>query len=250
MLKEWDITIPELTGGRARRAYVYLPKNYEKTDKRYPVLYMLDGQNLFSDKEATFGKSWRIGEYIDSTNTEVIIAAVECDTQGNGRLSEYSPVDFAMDGGFIEGRGGAFMYWLTHDFKRYIDGNFRTLKDRANTGIAGSSMGGLMALYGACSFGATFSGAAALSPSLWVAGDNAPDFLYRVRGLASSKIYLSYGSREFANHYNQRRVFGQAVQLLIEKSALVTACVIPGGTHSELSWRKEVPAFMQFLFKK
>ena len=77
MVKEWDITIPSLTGGRTRRAYVYLPVGYgEEEGRRYPVMYMFDGHNLFFDEEATFGKSWGLGEYLDYTNTKLIIAAV------------------------------------------------------------------------------------------------------------------------------------------------------------------------------
>ena len=146
MVDEWEVEIPALTGAVKRRAYVYLPDGYDyDEDRRYPVMYMFDGHNLFYDGHATYGKSWGLAEYLDSTRTPLIVAAVECNHDGNGRLSEYSPVDFVMkNGDKIKGRGKKYMDWLVGAFKPYIDKNLRTLPDRSNTAIGGSSMGGLM----------------------------------------------------------------------------------------------------------
>ena len=96
MIDSWELTIPELTGDEPRRAYVYLPDSWEQDQGlRYPVLYMFDGHNVFFDEDATFGKSWGLGEYLDATETQVIVAAVECNHHpDNGRLSEYSPFTF------------------------------------------------------------------------------------------------------------------------------------------------------------
>lgn len=68
----WDITIPELTGQENRKLYIYLPNSYnEKPDEYYPVLYMFDGQNVFFDSDATYGKSWGLKEYLEYTNTQI-----------------------------------------------------------------------------------------------------------------------------------------------------------------------------------
>ena len=75
MIDEWEIEIPSLSGDKKRKAYVYLPEDYEYSDRRYPVMYMFDGHNLFFDGEATFGKSWGLKDYLDRTNTPLIIAA-------------------------------------------------------------------------------------------------------------------------------------------------------------------------------
>nr|MDE7379563.1 alpha/beta hydrolase [Clostridia bacterium] len=163
------IKIPALTGERERHSYVYLPVGYtQNTDVSYPVLYMFDGHNLFSDDEATFGKCWGLADYLDRTQTPLIVAAVECNHEGDMRLSEYSPVSFYYHGKRITGRGKKYMDWLTGEFKPFIDQNFRTLSDRNNTYIAGSSMGGLMTLFALAKYGNVFSRGAALSPSLWV----------------------------------------------------------------------------------
>ena len=155
MVDKWNITIPELTGEEERLAYIYLPESYFKEpEKRYPVLYMFDGHNVFFDEDATYGKSWGMKEYMDETKTQMIIAAVECNhSPDHGRLKEYSPFDFRERGfGEIQGRGRTTMEWMVNTFKAEIDRDFRTLPDRDHTFIAGSSMGGLMSLYAVLEF--------------------------------------------------------------------------------------------------
>ena len=248
MVKEWDITIPSLTGGRTRRAYVYLPVGYgEEEGRRYPVMYMFDGHNLFFDEEATFGKSWGLGEYLDYTNTKLIIAAVECNSVGCGRLEEYSPLNFTLpDGTFIRGCGRKYMDWLVGEFKPFIAEHFLTLPDRENTSLGGSSMGGLMTLYGLSVYGRWFSRGAALSPSLWV-GRGTPAFLSRAKFGRATQIYMDYGSREFKNHEGQRKLFADVTSELIQKGVCVTSRIVPGGTHSEASWQSRIPVFMAAL---
>ena len=115
MIDSWNITIPELTGDEPRRAYIYLPDSWEMDPAlRYPVLYMFDGHNVFFDEDATYGKSWGMGEYLDAAQTQLIVAAVECNHHpDNGRLSEYSPWTFSnSDTGRVVGRGGATMEGL------------------------------------------------------------------------------------------------------------------------------------------
>ena len=208
MIKIWNITIPSLTGNVERKAYVYLPVGYQNGSKRYPVMYMFDGHNLFSDKEATFGKSWGLSDYLDKTKTPLIIAAVECNHAGDSRLSEYSPVDFTFKNKMIKGAGKKYMDWLVKEFKPYIDNNFSTLADREHTAIGGSSMGGLMTIYALCKYGKYFSSGAALSPSLWLnGGDFVQELLKKSAFKTPCKIYMDYGSKEFLNHPEQKNAF-------------------------------------------
>ena len=79
MIKKWSVSYPAVNGTEQRRAYVYLPTMYEaEPDRRFPVLYMFDGQNVFFDEDATYGKSWGVADYLDYTDTPLIVAAVEC----------------------------------------------------------------------------------------------------------------------------------------------------------------------------
>ncbi|MDE6557875.1 MAG: alpha/beta hydrolase [Clostridia bacterium] len=242
------ISIPALTGEKERLSYVYLPVGYgEDESKRYPVLYMFDGHNLFTDEEATFGKCWGLEEYLDKTETPLIVAAVECNHEGNGRLSEYSPVSFNFHGQKVTGRGKKYMDWLTSVFKPVIDENYRTLSGRESTFIAGSSMGGLMTLYALAKYGKYFSRGAALSPSLWVQEGEVPDFITNSKFKNDCVLFTDYGTKEFKNHSAQQKLFGETYKILCEKGVAVTARIVPGGTHSEASWEKEIPFFMQTI---
>ena len=176
MVKKWSVSYPAVNGTEQRRVYVYLPTMYEaEPDRRYPVLYMFDGQNVFFDEDATFGKSWGVADYLDYTDTPLIVAAVECNAGANNeRLVEYSPYRFDdPQFGHFDGKGQATMSWYIHRFKPFIDHNFRTLPDREHTFIGGSSMGGLMSLYALLQYNEVFSRAAALSPSIWVSPEKA-----------------------------------------------------------------------------
>lgn len=247
MVVRGKLTIPALSGDKERTYYVYLPRGYGESGKRYPVIYMFDGHNLFTDEEATYGKCWGLESYLDSHGTQVIVAAVECNHEGDMRLSEYSPVSFDFHGRHIVGRGKKYMDWLCGEFKPFIDGNFSTLCEREHTFIAGSSMGGLMTFYALAQYGDYFAGGAALSPSLWIGGRETPAFVINGKYRKDCVLFTDYGEREFSNHSQQRLRFGEAVKLLLGKGVAVTARVVPGGEHNEASWEREIPYFMAVL---
>ena len=202
MLYRFPITIPALSGAQVRRAYLYLPRAYyEQPDRRFPVLYMFDGHNVFLDSDATYGTSWGMLDWLNRTNAELIVAAVSCNTKGNGRLIEYSPYPHHSSRlGYIPARGEETMRWLLDTFKPMIDAHVRTLPDRENTIIAGSSMGGLMALYATLCYNEHFSRAACLSPSLWTDPQQVKDMIESADVAPDTVIYMDYGSREMGNH--------------------------------------------------
>ena len=93
MVIKWDVVIPQLSGDMARRAYIYLPDSYEEEpERRYPVMYMFDGHNVFFDEDATFGKSWGMNKFMQDSGKQLIIVGVECNHNGNQRLIEYSQI--------------------------------------------------------------------------------------------------------------------------------------------------------------
>lgn len=249
MVKKWNVTIPQLSGDMTRRAYILLPEGYEKNkDKRYPVMYMFDGHNVFFDSDATFGKSWGMAKYMEATKKELIIVAVECNHQGSARLQEYSPINFNNSTlGRIKGKGRTYMKWLIGELKPYIDKTYRTLPDRLNTILAGSSMGGLMALYGVCVFNHVFQRAACLSPSLWVDPGKVIELVARAHIKNDTCIYMDYGSEEMYNHAANAEALMSTSHLLLSKRVNLAMRVVPGGNHSEESWEKQIPIFMDCL---
>ncbi len=248
MIKKWYVKIPELSGPTLRRAYIYLPDDWRTSGRRYPVLYMFDGHNVFFDSDATYGESWGMGEYMDSVSKQLIVVAVECNHYGHARLSEYSPVDMEFpDVGPVAGRGKAYMDWMVEKLKPYVDAHYPTLPDRANTSIAGSSMGGLMALYAACDYNHIFQKAACLSPSFWVSREKVLHIVEKATMPADTSIYIDYGSVELPNHGSNSEALISVTSHLLTKGIHVALKIIPGGTHSELSWRKQIPQFMEYL---
>ena len=162
MVETFDVSITPY--GLTRRTFVYLPDDWQTSGKKYPVLYMFDGHNLFFDSTATYGTCWGLKEYCDA-HPNWIIAAPECNHEGNKRLEEYCPYQSDWFGG-ITGSGHEYMEWLTKEFKPMMDKRYPTLPGRANTAIGGSSMGGLMSLYAITVYNKVFSKAACLSPSV------------------------------------------------------------------------------------
>ena len=249
MLKKWKVTIPEITGEKERTAYIYLPDYYDiDENRRYPVLYMFDGHNVFVDEDATYGKSWGLNKFMSWTKKPLIIVAVECNHEGNMRLREYAPFDYLNhEHGQIECLGPKYMKWMVEVLKPYVDANYRTLPERENTMICGSSMGGLMALYGATEFNKVFQRAACLSPSVWVDPGKILAMIAKADIKTDTCIYMDYGSEEIFNHHSTAEALISSAQMLLTKRVNLAMRIVPGCTHSEASWEKQVPIFMDCL---
>ena len=249
MLKKWNVTIPKLSGEKERKAYIWLPETYEKdTGKRYPVMYMFDGHNVFLDEDATYGKSWGMAKFMEENPRDLIIVAVECNHEGNRRLVEYSPLTYKnSEHGSIKGKGSLMMNWMVNTLKPYVDETYRTLPDRKNTIIAGSSMGGLMALYGATVYNHVFQRAACLSPSLWVSPGKVLEMVARAHIRRDTSIYMDYGELEMFNHAATQESMISTAHLLLTKRVNLALRIVPGGNHSEASWEKQIPIFMDCL---
>ncbi len=249
MIDCFDVTLPALTGDEPRRAWVYVPDWIaEETKARFPVLYMFDGHNLFFDDEATYGKSWGVKEFLEDSEAPLIVAAAECNHgRDNERLSEYSPFSSEMfNAGYIKGKGKATMDWYVDEFKPYIDAHYPTLPDRSHTFLGGSSMGGLMTLYGVLKYNKVFSRGAALSPSIWFARDRLESLIRNARVGQGTVFYMDYGQREM---YDRRMMdwYGQVAGMLMEKNINLTSRIVPGGQHTEASWERQIPFFINTL---
>ena len=249
MVTRFDVTLPPLTGEKPRRAYLYLPDYYDDDEsRRFPVMYMFDGHNVFFDSDATYGKSWGMNSYLSWTRKALIIVAVECNHEGNGRLMEYAPFSFANSTlGRIQGKGKLYMDWLVDTLKPEIDAKYRTMPDREHTILCGSSMGGLMALYGATTYNHVFHRAACLSPSLWISPGKVIEMVARADIRNDTCIYMDYGSEEIFNHVASAEALISMAHLLLTKRVNLAFRIVPGGTHSEASWEQQIPVFMDCL---
>ena len=143
------------------------------------------------------------------------------------------------------------MDWMAGPLKQFIDGAYRTLPGRENTLIAGSSMGGLMALYAVVSRNDVYSCAAALSPSLWAGGKQLRALLSEAKLQSPTRIYMDVGSGEVPprGHARLTEMFTAAGKLT-RAGADAAALVIPGALHNEAAWEKRIPLFMNYLLSE
>ena len=239
-----DFYIPQLQ--RFRCISIYLPPDYQSSAKRYPVLYLQDGQNMFDAGRSSFGE-WRIDETLNQLfdDGDYGVIAVAIDHGDIDRINEYAPYSNPQYGG---GQGDAYARFLVETLKPYIDQHFRTLPGRENTGILGSSMGGLIAQYTAMEYQEVFGKAGVLSPSFWFSemifqqpqqiGKKAPMRIYYMGGTQESSTLVSH-LRQMQSTLNDLGFTPN------EETIVVTH---PDGQHSEWYWAREFSNVYQWLF--
>jgi predicted alpha/beta superfamily hydrolase len=236
-----DVWSPQL--GNRREVLVYLPPTYGGT-RRFPVTYMQDGQNLFDPATAHAG-DWGLLRPLDALTAkgrETIIVGVW--NAGEERIAEYSPFRDEKTGG---GRGDLYLAFLTETLKPMIDRRFRTRPERAHTGIAGSSMGGLISLYGFFRAPDVFGFAGVLSPSLWFADAAIFPFIASAPFVAG-RIYLDVGRREGDRHVaDVQRLRDVLVAKGYRAGRDLRMVEDPDGGHDEASWGRRFPSALAFL---
>ena len=240
-----NFSMPQLN--RSRRIWICLPTDYQTaTQKEYPVVYMHDGQNLFNN-QLSFAGEWGI----DETMRDLQLAGdrgaiiIGIDNGGAERLNELSPWVNSSYGG---GLGEAYTDFIKFTLKPYVDANFRTLPDRLNTAIAGSSMGGLISMYAAVRYPETFGKAGILSPAFWFS-DSLNTWLNGVTIPSQIRTYFVAGTTESSSMIPS---INQVKNTLLQKGIIDTNIRVVSktdGQHSEWFWRREFPELYKWLFR-
>lgn len=233
--------MPQLN--RYRRIWIYLPASYNKMkNKRYPVMYMQDGQNLFNEQTA-FADEWGIDETLDTLETKIgreciIIGA---DNGGDKRVREYNPYDDAKYG---KGEGKQYLDFIATILKPYTDKNYRTQPDIQHTFIAGSSMGALVALYAIIQYPNVFGGAGIFSPAFWLTPQLYTD-VANTKFQKNYRLYFYAGEKESATMVRDMQ---KMFNIIKDKNCCTMQNVtFPLGQHNEKYWRKEFDDFYQWL---
>ncbi|AGH44730.1 alpha/beta hydrolase [Paraglaciecola psychrophila] len=241
----YQFLMPELD--RQRSIRLYLPPSYQTSAKRYPVIYMHDGQNLFDDMTA-FSGEWQVDESLNQLaekhGLEVIVVGI--DNGGDFRMNELSPWENKR---FGEAQGKQYMDFIVDIVKPYIDTNFRTQSDRLHTAIMGSSMGGLISHYGVHAYPDVFSKAGVFSPAYWYSQD-VFSFTQFKKAPLDARLYVMYGDKEgdgmiadTNQMQRQLRQQGHPKQNTLFKR-------VPNGEHNEQLWRTEFTEAVQWLFQQ
>lgn len=246
--------------GKIRRLHIWLPDGYEFSDERYPVMYFFDGHNLFRDEDATYGKSWGLADFLRGWDKPMIVVGIECGHEGNERLVEYCPYHYqGKFWGDIQGTGEETLRFMAEELKPMIDREYRTWPQREATGIAGSSMGGLMAVYAGIRWNHVYSKAACLSSAIGTGMRELERDVRRSSIDPDTRIYLSWGTEEAGGTFDNHELdwltatAKRNVKLgsrLHDKGAIVRLECQRGGHHCEADWEKQVPDFMGFLWQE
>ena len=236
-----------------RRIWVYLPDSYAKTRKKYDVLYMFDGHNLFSDETATYGKSWGIKDYLDRTGIDLVVIGQDCSHVKENRMSEYCPYPPFKDPKrpYKMKADGAFTAeWFAKVLKPECEKRYRIYKNREHVGIGGSSMGGLMAEYCVTAFNDVYSKAACISPASYYCREALNQKIEETE-FKKTRVYLDMGSEERTDKTETVWMLAMMLEtshLFTEKGCVTWPHINVGAGHNEASWEKIVPLMIEYLY--
>jgi predicted alpha/beta superfamily hydrolase len=230
---------------------VYLPPRYhEQPERRFPVLYMHDGQNLF-DGATSFvpGMDWHVGHTADDfilTGAVQPLIIVGIYNVGKVRIHEYTPTKAPRLGG---GRADRYAKFLTQEVMPFIQQEYRVLCDPRVTGMGGSSLGGLVSLYLGLKHPQIFGRLAALSPSLWWNQRMIHRFAAAAPVEPRPRIWLDIGTKEGPRIVHDVEEFRD---VLLQKGWQFGRDLhyqrIEGAEHNEAAWAQRVGPFLQFLY--
>ena len=222
-----------------RKIFVWLPPAYKSNpDKKYPVLYMHDGQNLVDPKTAYAGYDWRVDETATKLikNHKVKPFIIVGINNTNDRLDEYSETE----------KGRNYLQFIVNELKPFVDSNFRTLTDRNNTAIMGSSMGGLISFLAVWNYSDVFSKAGCMSSSFYYHSDH-------VINLVKSYIGNKKDIKIYIDHGEDGLVRGQQMFCALTQKGFVIGTGVdyyyaPGAEHHEKEWAKRLERPLKFFF--
>lgn len=214
-----------------KKIWLYLPKNYSTSTKKYPVIYMHDGQNLF-DATTSYAGEWQIDEKLDSLSAKAIVVAIETKDQ---RMEELTPYKHVKYGG---GNAKAYLDFIVNTLKPKIDREYRTKSNGQNTMMMGSSLGGLTTLYALLAYPKTFGKAAIFSPAFWFNRNEIVNMLKQTDNF-KAKVYFMHGDNE--GDPDMEPDMNQIEQLINTKRCeckkLNKKVIVKGGQHNEKLWR-------------
>jgi len=215
-----------------KKIWIYLPKNYSKTQKKYPVIYMHDAQNLF-DAKASFAGEWNVDEKLDSLNAQVIVVGIE---HGNEkRIEELTPFkNDKYDGGNADN----YLGFMVNTLKPEIDTKYRTKTNGKNTTIIGSSLGGLVSYYAILKYPEVFGKAGVFSPSFWFNRKEIIELTQKTPKI-KTKIYFLCGDNEGDEDMipDLNKIDDLISEKRCECNNLTKKKIVKGGQHNEKLWR-------------
>jgi len=238
------VSIPGLD--RQRQLRLYLPPGYATSGKRYPVLYMHDGQNLFDNATAYAGE-WKVDETLDALAKEgrLELIVVGIDNGQDKRMTELNAWDNDRIG---KGEGREYTDFIVKTVKPMIDQQYRTLPDRAHTAIMGSSMGGLASHYALVQYPEVFSKAGVFSPAYWTAGQQVFDFVRTKPAPKDARLFLLMGGKEGPQMNGDVKRMAEVMKKTGHPAANAVLKIVPKAEHNEAFWAGELREALLWMF--
>lgn len=238
--------IPQLD--RYRRVWLYLPKDYATSKERYSVLYMHDGQNIF-DAATSYSGEWGVDETLARLEVEkgLKLIVVGIDNAGDKRLDEYTPWENAKFGG---GEGGQYVDFLVKTLKPYIDKTYRTKPERQHTALMGSSLGGLISMYGIMEYPDVFGKAGVFSPSFWFSKSAFNQVKTVGKQHEDTKIFMLMGQKEGKEMVKGINKMNKILSRQHFSTANLYSITKADGEHKEWFWQREFEQAILWLFTK
>ena len=245
----------DVSGLPPRDITILLPADYDTaTARRYPVVYMHDGQNLFF-AETSFAGEWGVDETIETlvgagAMEPVIVVGLHNTSE---RIADYTPT---ADAGYGGGNGAAYVAWLADVVKPAVDALLRTRCERDATGVMGSSLGGLISLYAALERPEVFGRIGVVSPSLWWDDEDMVGRVDAYQGALPARLWLDMGTAE-GGDANGDLTESVALLRAVRDRALARGMVLGadlgyyeavGAAHNESAWRQRLPAILRYLY--
>jgi predicted alpha/beta superfamily hydrolase len=242
--QSFEIWSPQLRNHRY--VDVYLPDSYDSGRRRYPVVYMQDGQNLSDPAIAFAGQTWHLHEglaWLGGRGIDAIVVGIH---NTMGRLAEYSPFPDPKHGG---GDADRYARFLIETVKPRVDAGYRTRRDRQSTVIAGSSMGGLVSLFLYFRRPSPFGRAAVISPSIWFGERKILEFVEAARPTIG-RIYLDVGTAEGAETLRNTRALNRLLRARGYRKDRRRYIEAQGHQHRESDWAWRLPQALEFLLRE
>jgi predicted alpha/beta superfamily hydrolase len=241
--------------GNTRLVRVWLPPDYDGWGAtRYPVLYLNDGQNLFDPATAFGGVPWQVGEtatrlILEQKIRPLIIVGID---NTKDRAREYIPYK-SSDPRVLNAKGKCYPDFLQREVMPLIEEHYPILKGAENTGLGGSSLGGLITLYAQLAAPGVFGRLLIESPSVFVANRKILDECRRFRNWPT-RVYLGMGTRETGNAEKDAKIVGDVreLQTILREAGLderrLKVRVEEGASHTESAWAARFPEALEFLY--
>lgn len=237
----FTIDAPQLK--TTKKIWVYLPKNYTISTKKYPVVYMHDAQNLF-DASTSYAGEWNVDETLDSINAQVIVIGIE--HGGDKRIDELTPFKNEKYGG---GNADNYLDFIVKTLKPKVDSTYRTKTNQKNTAIFGSSLGGLVSFYAAIKYPEVFGKVGCFSPSFWFGRKEMNDLLTKTKDF-DTKIYFLCGDNEGDADVipDMKNIEHWVNTKRCECKKMNKELLVKGGQHNEKMWRENFKKAYLWLF--